>query len=110
MRRSWMPCRTAARLLAILRLNQAATIRAIFDSPDVLAIWPSGDRRPAIGETGRVDEQTRARRAACSEFVNGDGLVQPHDQLASIGTDVTPDVYGDGGVVTDLERYIADLL
>jgi threonine aldolase len=57
-----------------------------------------------------MDEQTRARRAACSDFVNGDGLVQPGELLASIGADVTPDVYGDGGVVADLERYVADLL
>jgi threonine aldolase len=57
-----------------------------------------------------VDEQTRARRAACTEFVNGDGLVLPADLLAGIDPDVVPDVYGDGGVVADLEGYVADLL
>jgi len=57
-----------------------------------------------------MDKETRARRAACSEFVTGDGLVQPADWLATIGADVEPDVYGDGGVVTDLEQHVADLL
>ena len=57
-----------------------------------------------------MDEQTRARRAACSEFLAGDGLVQPADWLATIGPEVVPDVYGDGGVVADLERYVAELL
>ena len=57
-----------------------------------------------------MDEQTRARRAACSEFVNGDGLVRPADQLATISADVEIDNYGDGGVVADLEAYVAELL
>jgi threonine aldolase len=62
------------------------------------------------GKTGRVDAEIRARRAACTEFVNGDGLVRPADQLATIDPDVEPDVYGDGGVVADLEHYVAELL
>lgn len=57
-----------------------------------------------------MDEQTRARRAACTRFVNGDGLVQPADLLATISPDVEADVYGDGGVVTELEQYLAALL
>jgi threonine aldolase len=57
-----------------------------------------------------MDEQTRARRAACSEFLSGDGLVEPAALLASISPDVVPDVYGDGGVVADLESYVAELL
>jgi len=57
-----------------------------------------------------VDEETRARRAACTEFVNGDGLVRPADLLATIAPDVEVDVYGDGGVVADLERHVAELL
>jgi threonine aldolase len=57
-----------------------------------------------------MDEQTRARRAACTEFLSGDGLVSPATQLASISPDVVPDVYGDGGVVTELEEYVAGLL
>jgi threonine aldolase len=70
--------------------------------------WVFG--RLVIGETGRMDEQTRARRAACTDFVNGDGLVRPADWLATIDPDVAPDVYGDGGVVADLEAYVAELL
>jgi threonine aldolase len=57
-----------------------------------------------------VDDQTRARRAACTRFVNGDGLVPPAALLATISPDSEPDVYGDGGVVTELEQYLAALL
>jgi threonine aldolase len=57
-----------------------------------------------------VDSQTRARRAACTRFVNGDGLVRPAALLATISPDTEPDVYGDGGVVTELEQYLAALL
>jgi len=55
-------------------------------------------------------EQRRIARAQCREFLNGGGLVTPAQMLASIDPDVVPDVYGDGGVVTDLERYVASLL
>jgi threonine aldolase len=57
-----------------------------------------------------VDEQTRARRAACTTFLTGDGWVRPPELLASIPPDVYPDSYGEGGAVTDLESYIAELL
>jgi threonine aldolase len=57
-----------------------------------------------------MDEQTRARRAACTRFVHGDGLVRPADLLATIDPDLTVDVYGDGGVVADLEAHVAELL
>lgn len=57
-----------------------------------------------------MDEQTRLRRAACTRFVHGDGLVAPAEVLASVDPDVVPDVYGEGGVVADLERHVADLL
>jgi len=57
-----------------------------------------------------VDEQTRARRAACTTFLGGDGWVRPAELLASIPPDVYPDSYGEGGAVTDLERYVAELL
>ncbi len=58
----------------------------------------------------RVDAETRARRDRCHTFIHGDGLVQPAELLASIGADVVPDVYGDGGVVADLEATVAELL
>lgn len=56
-----------------------------------------------------VDSVTRARRERCHTFLHGDGRVAPGDLLASIG-DVVPDVYGEGGVVADLEAMVADLL
>ncbi|MEO6502069.1 MAG: beta-eliminating lyase-related protein [Jatrophihabitantaceae bacterium] len=36
--------------------------------------------------------------------------MEPADLLATISPDVEPDVYGDGGVVTELEQYLAALL
>lgn len=57
-----------------------------------------------------MDAQTRARRDGCHTFVIGDGLVRPAQMLAAIGDDVVADVYGDGGVVADLESRVADLL
>ncbi|HET6208797.1 MAG TPA: beta-eliminating lyase-related protein, partial [Jatrophihabitans sp.] len=57
-----------------------------------------------------MDEDIRARRAGCSTFLAGDGLVTPAALLASIPSDVLTDTYGDGGVVAELERYVADLL
>jgi threonine aldolase len=57
-----------------------------------------------------VDEETRARRDRCHTFIHGDGLVRPAELLASIGAEVVPDVYGDGGVVADLESTVANLL
>lgn len=75
-------------------------------------------RRPArrapgprlLGQTGAVDEQSRARRAACTDSILGDGLVKPATLLASIDPEAVPDTYGDGGVVAELERCVAELL
>jgi threonine aldolase len=57
-----------------------------------------------------VDEQTRARRAACTDSFLGNGLLRPAELLASLPPDVETDIYGDGGVVTELEQHIAGLL
>ncbi len=60
--------------------------------------------------SGGMDEQTRARRDGCHTFLQGDGLVRPAELLASIGDEVVPDVYGEGGVVAELESTVARLL
>lgn len=57
-----------------------------------------------------MDDQTLARRAACTTFLAGDGWVRPSALLASIPPEVHPDSYGEGGVVAELEGYVADLL
>lgn len=57
-----------------------------------------------------MDDELRARRAACSTFLAGDGNVAPAELLATIPPDTVPDSYGDGGVVTELEGYLAELL
>jgi threonine aldolase len=55
-------------------------------------------------------DEIAARRAACTDTFLGNGLNKPAEVLASIGADVDPDVYGEGGVVADLEREVAELL
>ncbi|MEV6597177.1 beta-eliminating lyase-related protein [Actinoplanes sp. NPDC051346] len=57
-----------------------------------------------------MDEEIRARRAACTDTFLGNGLVPPRELLASIDPETEPDTYGDGGVVTELERHLAALL
>lgn len=57
-----------------------------------------------------MDDELRARRAAATDSFLGNGLIRPPELLASIGPDTDADLYGDGGVVSELERHIADLL
>ena len=57
-----------------------------------------------------MNEEIRARRAACTDSFLGNGLVRPSELLASIPPDVEADLYGDGGAVADLEQHIAALL
>jgi len=45
------------------------------------------------------DDDISARRAACTDSLLGNGLIRPPELLASIDTDATPDLYGEGGVV-----------
>ncbi|MGX6602346.1 threonine aldolase family protein [Micromonosporaceae bacterium Da 78-11] len=55
-------------------------------------------------------DEIAARRAACTDTFLGNGLGKPAEMLASIGADVDPDVYGEGGVVAELEREVAEVL
>lgn len=57
-----------------------------------------------------MDDEIRARRAACTDTFQANGLHRPADVLPSIPLDVEPDMYGDGGVVADLEDHVAELL
>jgi hypothetical protein len=57
-----------------------------------------------------MDEEIRTRRLRCTDSFQGNGLVRPADLLASIPPNTEEDLYGEGGAVTDLERYVADLL
>ena len=57
-----------------------------------------------------MDEEIRIRRARCTDSFHGNGLVRPAELLASIPPDTEEDLYGDGGAVADLERYVAELL
>jgi threonine aldolase len=57
-----------------------------------------------------VDETFKARLAAATDSFFGNGLLRPTEMIASIPLDVQADVYGDGGVVTELETHVAELL
>jgi threonine aldolase len=57
-----------------------------------------------------TDEQLGVLRAGCTRFLNGHGLQSPADLLRAIPPDVTPDRYGGGGVVAELEAEVASLL
>jgi threonine aldolase len=54
--------------------------------------------------------EAAALRRGCDRFLVGHGPVVAADLLASIPDDVELDTYGDGGVVAELERTVADLL
>ena len=56
------------------------------------------------------DADTEALREGCTRFLHWHGLVRAADLLATIPVDTALDKYGDGGVVSDLEREIAVLL
>jgi threonine aldolase len=57
-----------------------------------------------------VEDDINARRSACTDSLLGNGLIRPAELLASIDPDVTPDLYGAGGVVAELEQHVATLL
>lgn len=57
-----------------------------------------------------MDDETRARRARCTDSFQGNGLLPPAELLSSVPPGTEPDLYGEGGVVTDLERHVAGLL
>ncbi|MET0416836.1 MAG: beta-eliminating lyase-related protein [Actinoplanes sp.] len=57
-----------------------------------------------------MQDEIAARRARCTDSFQAFGLKRPADWLASIDSDVEPDMYGEGGVVADLEREVAELL
>jgi threonine aldolase len=48
--------------------------------------------------------------ARCTRFLQGHGRRLPKARLAEIGEEVTPDTYGQGGVVEELELELAELL
>jgi threonine aldolase len=51
-----------------------------------------------------------AIRRSCSRFLGGHGNRTTAEQLAAIPSDTIEDHYGDGGVVAELEREVAELL
>lgn len=57
-----------------------------------------------------MDEETLARRAACTDTILGNGLPSARGLLAGIDPDTPVDQYGTGGVVAELEAHVAQLL
>jgi threonine aldolase len=55
-------------------------------------------------------DEIATRRARCTDSFQGNGLVKPAELLATIDPEVEPDLYGEGGVVADLEHEMADRL
>ena len=57
-----------------------------------------------------MDEDLRALRDACERALTGHGIQRADDLLATIPAGTAVDRYGDGGVVTDLEAAIVEIL
>jgi len=57
-----------------------------------------------------VDDDLRALRDACGRALTGHGIQRADDLLATIPPGTAVDRYGEGGVVTELEAEIADVL
>jgi threonine aldolase len=57
-----------------------------------------------------ADPDVEGLRAACTRFLNWHGMRRPADLLAEIPPDTVADVYGEGGVVRELEEEVAALL
>jgi threonine aldolase len=57
-----------------------------------------------------VDDDLRALRDACERALTGHGIQRADELLATIPPGTAVDRYGDGGVVTDLETAIAEVL
>jgi threonine aldolase len=55
-------------------------------------------------------EEMESLRRACTRFLAWHGWRTPADYLEPIPRDVDPDVYGEGGVVEEVEREVASIL
>src|SRR6266540_4356738 len=55
-------------------------------------------------------EEMDSLRRGCTRFLHWHGWRPPADYLAEIPQDAAPDVYGEGGVVEELEREVASIL
>ncbi len=56
------------------------------------------------------EDRVAAAKAAATRFLNGHGRPTAREHLTWLGHDVAVDVYGDGGVVAQLEERVAVLL
>ena len=57
-----------------------------------------------------TDAEALTLRQGCRKFLHGHGPVDVAELLAAISPDTVVDRYGDGGVVTELESEVAELL
>jgi threonine aldolase len=56
------------------------------------------------------DDDISALRDQCTRFLQGHGPVRAQDLIATIPADTEIDRYGEGGIVTSLERHVAELV
>jgi threonine aldolase len=59
---------------------------------------------------GDADDELEALRSSCTRSIQAHGIRSAADLLVTIPVDTGLDVYGAGGVVTELEREVAGLL
>jgi threonine aldolase len=67
------------------------------------ALQTSASPAPSMAELEAI-------RQSCTRFLGGHGNRTTAEQLAAIPADTVEDHYGEGGVVADLEREVAELL
>lgn len=67
-------------------------------------------RKDAAAPTPPSMAELEAIRQSCTRFLGGHGNRSTAEQLAAIPADTVEDHYGEGGVVADLEREVAELL
>jgi threonine aldolase/GNAT superfamily N-acetyltransferase len=65
---------------------------------------------PAVAGALVDGEEVKALQKRCTRFVVGDGLRTAAKMLGAISSDTEIDSYGEGGVVSELEAEVAELL
>jgi threonine aldolase len=71
---------------------------------------PTRARKQKPADAPPTMMELEALRSTCRRFLGGHGYRSPAAQLAAIPADVEEDLYGEGGVVAELEREIATIL
>jgi threonine aldolase len=76
-------------------------------SPKKSATPAATTKRPRVAKAAPTREESRALSRSCSRFLTGSGPRDAATLLATIPHDTEIDVYGNGGVVEELEKDVA---